>query len=168
MLDDLRGFFEWLISPLLRSERIRLINDLRSRDRRVSLAALEKLRRRGWLANGALAYADLRYADLHAYDLSGADLRGADLRRANLWEADLSRACLAESRLTQTDLEEANLQRADLRGANVWGANLHRATLPDGGRWHEGLDMARYTDPRSVYYGEPPAFARPSLSPPRR
>jgi uncharacterized protein YjbI with pentapeptide repeats len=112
-------------------------------------------------------FTDHRHPDfdpnLYGWDLAGVDLSGANLSRAwlnyaSLIGADLSDADLEWAKLEGTDLEGANLQganltRADLEGANLLHADLTgailstRTTLPDGSRWTEDTDMARFTDP---------------------
>ena len=126
------------------AEKARLIEELGSSVADVAMAAAEKLRTRGWLADGScqgasLDEADLRGADLPGADLCraylieaelcGADLRGADLRGANLYAADLSEASLSGANLSEASLREADLPRADLCRALLCGADLTHADL---------------------------------------
>ena len=95
------------------------------------------------LAGVDLSGANLNRKWLSYASLVGADLSGADLERAKLEGTDLEGANLQGANLTRADLEEANLLNADLTGAIF----TTRTTLPDGSRWTEDTDMARFTDP---------------------
>ncbi len=128
---------------------MQLIRKVRSPDSKIVLQAIEELRARGGLSNGALAGAYLQHthlqgADLFKANLQGADLRGAKLQWADLSMAELQNAKLNRANLYQADLSEANLLGADLFKANLQGARnlaedqlaqvsrLRGATMPDG------------------------------------
>jgi uncharacterized protein YjbI with pentapeptide repeats len=121
--------------------RGRLIAQMGSQVKDLAAAAVEELRREGWLDDGSLraahltranlegatlSWANLERARLEEANLSGANLLGADLRRA-----DLRRANLSGAELTVADLRGAILAEADLSGADLSGANLAEADL----RW---------------------------------
>jgi hypothetical protein len=82
--------------------------------------AVNLLRQRGWLQDGALRGAWLDNAFLNGMNLQGADLREADLRNATC---------------TYADLRDANLQGANLQGARLYIVKYNRAT-----RWPEEVD----------------------------
>ena len=143
----------------LEAKKADLIAQMGSQVQGVAIAAVEELRRHGWLYDGSLQgaqlaganlpkadliAANLQEADVHGADLQGtllfaANLQGADLIAANLQEADLVRANLQGAHLFMANLQRANLSdadlretllgRADLQGAGLDGTDLQRATL---------------------------------------
>jgi hypothetical protein len=135
---------------ILKLEMASSVND-------VAVAAVEKLRRYGYLYDGSLRCANLSGANLRGARLELADLRGADLRQTNLQGAEFEGALLGHTDLTLASLEEAGLWSANLGGANLTQANLEGAhiakacladaTLPDGKKWQLDTDMRRFTDP---------------------
>jgi hypothetical protein len=129
--------FAWLIGR--RELKRDLIARMGSRVHDVAIAAVEELRRYGWLTDGSLRGAILVGAKLegailveanleHAH-LGGADLRGAFLRGANLQRALLVEAHLHHANLTFANLQKADLQKADLGIANLQNADLTEANL---------------------------------------
>jgi uncharacterized protein YjbI with pentapeptide repeats len=104
-----------------------LIEKLRSPDSRIATQAVEELRARGWLEDGALAGVSLCYVHLQNADLFRACLPGADLRQADLRWADLSLINLQGARLARANLYRADFSLADLRGADLFKANLQQA-----------------------------------------
>ena len=131
---------------------MQLIRKLRSPDNESVLHAVEELRTRGKLTNGALVYASLWHVHLQGANLHEANLRKASLCRANLQDADLTQANLEGAKLRGTnlygaDLDGANLEDADLTQANLTRSRnlvdsqltqvrrLHGATMPDGSRY---------------------------------
>ena len=131
---------------------MQLIRELRSPDNESVLKAVEELRERGQLTNGALIYASLWHVHLQGANLHGADLRKASVCRANLQDADLTQAHLQGAKLRGANLYGADLAGADLLDADLHQANLNRcqnlvdsqltrvqrlqaATMPDGSRY---------------------------------
>lgn len=129
-----------------------LIRKLHSPDSKHVLSAVEELRARGWLSQGALSGCSLRGTNLRAADLHKANLRCTDLSEAHLEWADLSMANLHQAKLVMAhlqgaDLSMADLQDADLSMADLTGAlnltegqlaqvyRLWDAILPDGNRY---------------------------------
>jgi hypothetical protein len=106
-----------------------LIARMGSRVHDVAIAAVEELRRYGWLTDGSLRGAILVEANLEHAHLGGADLRGAFLRGANLQRALLVEAHLHHANLTFANLQKADLQRADLGITNLQNADLTEANL---------------------------------------
>ena len=155
------------------AEKERLIEEMGSRIRDVAVAAAEKLRLHGWLADGSLNKAKLSDADLSGAYLFGANLCeanltdanltmskliGADLTMAGLWgakllgtnlrAANLSGAYLREANLSGAKLLEANLTGAMLLEANLQEAKLDETTmLPDGTMWTPDTDIERFSHP---------------------
>jgi hypothetical protein len=159
---------------------IELVRKLRNPENKRVVQAIEELRARGWLEDGALEgirlchvhmqNADLLQADLHKTDLHQANLEGADLRLANLSQAKLTRANLQGANLSRTDLEGADLFKANLMGTKnltdeqlMQAKRLSFATMPDG-RPYDGrfnlpgdLEFARWgkidvEDPEAMAY----------------
>jgi uncharacterized protein YjbI with pentapeptide repeats len=141
------------------STEVQLVHKLRSPYNRLALQAVEELRARGRLSNGALEGASLRYVHLQGADLYKANLRGADLSMANLQGADLSMTNLQGARLSGADLRGADLSMANLQGADLHKANLQGArnlsdeqlaqtsrlwgaTLPDGSLYDGRFNLA--------------------------
>jgi uncharacterized protein YjbI with pentapeptide repeats len=131
---------------------IQVIRKLRSADNLLVLRAIEELRKRGRLSNGALAWnefqfvrfqgADLSSANFHKANLNFADLRSANLTLAVLDGTSLRKANLSGANFDQADLSTACLEEANLQGAfhltedQLLEANrLRGATLPDGSRY---------------------------------
>ncbi|MBZ0320262.1 MAG: pentapeptide repeat-containing protein [Anaerolineae bacterium] len=178
---------DWIIEKRLeleatqkeaRREKLHLIKELRSRNNRRALYAVDELRAKGWITNGMLrrkylANADLQNAILHSADLRQANLDSANmtkailrsaqlghafLHNANLQQADLTAADLESSllisailrsaKLSRTNLRYANLLNADLEGADLTGSDLYQATLPNGSIWYEGMNIDQFTNPK--------------------
>jgi uncharacterized protein YjbI with pentapeptide repeats len=115
------------------------------------------------LTNAYLGDANLTDANLEGANLTGAHLRIADLtcanlEGANLTGANLENALLEGATLVNATLTDAYLIRANLTGAYMWYANLTGAdlreakfdentTMPNGEKWHAGMDLRRYTGP---------------------
>jgi len=143
------------------AKKTTLIAQMGSRVHDVAIAAVEELRRRGWLTNGSLQRIALIMANLRGANLFRANLQRANLSAANLQEAFLSWADLQGVSLEDAKLQEADLTMANLQGANLAGANLQNAkfdeytTLPDGTKWTPDTETARFTDP------DRPDFWRP-------
>lgn len=131
---------------------MQLIRKLRSPDNASVLQAIDELRARRKLTNGALVYASLWHVHLQGADLHNANLRKASLCRANLQGADLTQADLEGAKLRGANLYGANLARANLQDADLTQADLNRsrnladnqlmrvrrlhgATMPDGSRY---------------------------------
>ena len=154
-------------------KKANLIAQMGSRVNDVAIAAAEELARRGWLTDGSLQGAQLAGANLPKADLIAANLQEADLVRANLQGAHLFMANLQRANLSDADLRETVLGRADLQGAGLDGTDLQRATLiganlqgatlnentilPDGTKWTQDTDMARFTDPKHPDFWRPDA-----------
>ncbi|MBC8330625.1 MAG: pentapeptide repeat-containing protein [Anaerolineae bacterium] len=103
-----------------------ILNRVRSLDNKTVLLAIEELRARSMLADGALSGATLCYAQLQDADLMSADLRSVDFHQAHLEYANLSGANLHQAKLTRTNLHGANLDQADLSEADFYKTNLRR------------------------------------------
>ncbi len=142
--------------------KLELINKVRSTDNRTALQAIEEMRIRGWLTDGALRGitlnraqfqgADLIEADLSFIDFHQAEMEFVDLRNANLNGTKLTRANLIGANLSETNLTNANLYKTNLRGCRnltveqlstvkrLWGA-----IMPDGepydGRYNLPADL---------------------------
>jgi uncharacterized protein YjbI with pentapeptide repeats len=101
-----------------------LINLLHSPENQQVLAALDELRRGGWLTDGTLNRNSLCNVHMEAANLSEASLRKADFHQARLQSSDLSGADLSESKLTRARLMGANLAGANLGGADMYKVNL--------------------------------------------
>jgi uncharacterized protein YjbI with pentapeptide repeats len=117
-----------------KSEKQRLIVQLRSTDNATALTTLEQLKEKGWAFDGTLNGANLRQANLQDAklwfaDLQGAKLLEANLQGANLWRANLQGSDLRVANLQGAKLLEANLQGADLTGTNLQGADLTGTNL---------------------------------------
>lgn len=162
-----------------------LIMKLRSPENKQTLQAIEELRARGWLFDGALKGIALCRSELQGADLMNACLIGVDFHQAHLEYADLSMADLRTAKLTRANLLGANLSHANLTRVDLYKANLRDvrnledeqlskatrlwgATMPDGttydGRFNLSGDLAhaRWTkvdidDPETManFYGVP-------------
>jgi uncharacterized protein YjbI with pentapeptide repeats len=99
----------------------------------------------------------LREANLTGTDLRGANLTGAHLGFANLTDANLAIMKLTDAELIRTTLTGANLSRANLIGADLTDAIFDKnTTMPNGEKWHAGMDLAMFTDPEHPDYYTPP------------
>ena len=113
-------------------EKRDLIEQMGSDHNEIALAAVDKLRERGWLTDGSLRGAELEGANLSGANLDGSDLQGADLRQS--WVGGTS---FIRAKLTGAILADAIMFGADLRSADVTNANLSGAYLSEvqfGGR----------------------------------
>jgi hypothetical protein len=142
--------FERLIGQRERQEtrKADLIVQLCSNVEDRATAALEQLRRQGWLYDGSLQEANLSNADLRSQDLTGADLRNSKLRGACLQEAILLNAKLQGADLTGADLVGAVLGATNSEGSEeaVAAARFDENTvLPNGTPWTPGIDVAQFT-----------------------
>ena len=149
-----------------RGPKQRLIKQMRSKDNKLALQAIMRLREYSWLYDGSL----------HGEIVPGGNLKGADLTMASLsgaWldHADLQGARMADANLQETDLRKANLRGADLLGAYLQGANLRDAKfdkhtrLPDGTQWSPEVDIARFTSSRHPCFWRPQKpYLPPQLS----
>jgi len=107
--------------------------------------------------NGAyLARADLSGADMLGIDLGSCDMVGANLSRAQLRFANLEGVYLGDANLLGASLLDANLKDASLEDV-YWGyTRMDESTvLPDGTKWKNGTDMARFTDPTHDTFWQP-------------
>lgn len=102
-----------------RQRKEALIGQMGSAVRDVAVAAVEELRREGWLTDGSL----------RGRFFWGAQLENANLLGANLREADLYCASFRETMLTHANLERANLLGANLQDAHLVSANLDGARI---------------------------------------
>ena len=107
--------------------------------------------RRVRLAEAVLHRVDFRASDLQGAHLRKAQLFRANLKDANLYNANLGRADLRVACLEGANLCHVNLCRANLRGARLAGARLDEsdlaeAILPDGTRYRDEADLAKFTD----------------------
>jgi len=141
----LLAFEAYQIAQVEHVARGNLLLELKKNDPQEVMAAVESLRRRGWLTDGSLKGQDLTFSNLR-----GADLNGARLVRANLSHADLAGADLSKADLTGADLSGVQLAAADLSGAKLEGVNLRGAVLPDGHGWQEGCDLEKFIHPKLV------------------
>jgi uncharacterized protein YjbI with pentapeptide repeats len=138
------AMFELVVGE--RNEKRNLFVQLRSKDQRTSLNALELVRERGWDKDGMLNEADLSEVNLPWVDLSESNLQktkllranlvGSQFSKANMQEAVLDNANLTETYMFQANLRKASLQNAFLREAylseaNLQGANLSNANLAE-------------------------------------
>lgn len=73
----------------------------------------------------------LAYSDLRQANFEGANLADAHLREANLADAHLRGANLAGANFARADLRRAVLTAADLSQANLWRTDLRGADLTD-------------------------------------
>lgn len=119
------------------------------------------------LVETVLARSHLAGAYMWKANLIGASLVRANLTGAFLWEANLRGASLTGANLTAAFLAEADLKGANLIGANLTGADVGEADqmwpvnpeiaefdetthLPDGTKWHEGVDWTQWTEPKKA------------------
>jgi len=165
--------------------KLEVINKIFKLENKSTLQAVEELRVRGWLTDGALRGTALCQAQMENADLMGADLRNVDFHQATLDFADLRKARLNGSKLSRASLQRANFDHTDLTFADMYKANLRGAQnlteqqlssvqqllgaiMPDGstydGRYNLPGDLARARwakvnlgDPESMaeFYGIP-------------
>lgn len=141
----------------------RLVREVGSGSNEFAKNAASRLRAEGWLTgeNGLLKGEHLRRANLKDANLENAnleksDLMSAELKDAELYFAKLRRAKLLHSKLQgakffKADLTQAVLFNADLTGASMLGANLSgtvfmEATMPDGEKYYDGMDLRKYRE----------------------
>ena len=131
-------------------QRTQLVAEAGSRINLMAIPAIETLRVKGWLDDGALRNADLDHAnwkdgDLSQADLVNANLSEATLRDARLVEANLSGANLKQAIFDGADVSKADLESADLFSASFIGANLTGANLQNIEAWcadFRGADLS--------------------------
>jgi uncharacterized protein YjbI with pentapeptide repeats len=143
------------------TEKAELIAQMDSNVRDVAVAAVEKLRRCGWLTDGSLHGSSFWSADLAGADLSNADLRkvkfdypnleNANFRFANMQGTRLSVANLQEAFFFRTDLRGAHLGNSDLKSANLTWANLEGADLGETLLQGADLGQANLQDADLIY-----------------
>jgi uncharacterized protein YjbI with pentapeptide repeats len=104
--------------------KVKLINQIRSRDNNTALQAVEEMRIRGWLSDGSLRGITLIRAQLQGADLTEADLSYVDFHQAEMEFVDLSKSNLRGAKLTSAKLISANLSGADLTHASLYKTNL--------------------------------------------
>lgn len=114
-----------------------LINQLHSPENQKVLAAIEELRRGGWLTDGSMDHNSLCNVRMEAANLTGASLRKVDFHQARLQSADLSKADLNAAKLSRARLMGANLAETNLSGADMYKVNL------TGARNLTGAQLAR-------------------------
>ena len=107
--------------------KLELINKIFKLENKSTLQAVEELRVRGWLTDGALRGMALCQAQMENADLMGADLSNVDFHQATLDFADLRKARLNGVKLNRASLQGANLDHADLTYADLYKANLRGA-----------------------------------------
>jgi len=122
-----------------KSEKGRLMRQMRSQVNVEVIRAVEELRANGWLQNKELSHIDLNKANLEGVNFSSVNLEGANLRGANLKNANLQNAYLGAADLQNANLEAANLQGADLYNANLRGARFKNAKLAGVYLWDTNL-----------------------------
>lgn len=98
--------------------------------------------------------ADMQGANLHQANLSDSELvnvnlMGANLHQANLRDSEMTGANLEGANLHEANLRDAVLVDVNLRGATMHGANVRDcdftgATMPDGRRYRDGMDLSPY------------------------
>lgn len=115
----------------IRSERERLMIQVRSSDPSEVAQAIRMLSNRGWISQTYLYGVNLSSTDLRDADLIGANLMRANLTGTNLSSANLNGVILTGAALSGADLSNARLKRASLRDADLSFANLHGAMLHD-------------------------------------
>lgn len=138
-----------------RSERIQkeeLILQMGSSDNGFAREAVRKLRHYKWLIDGSLQDANLITANLQGAYLVDANLQGTGLRMANLQEAKLWSVNLQGTRLGSANLQDAYLVNAQYIDTAHFDKDT---TLPNGDKWHEGYDLAIFTDPEHPNFWEP-------------
>lgn len=94
-------------------------------------AAIDELRKTGWLARGVLKDADLSGANLQGAMLKDIDLSGTDLTNTNLDDAYLDNAILVGSKLCSASLKKTSMNGADLTGCDLRDAKLEETELRD-------------------------------------
>jgi hypothetical protein len=104
-----------------------LTNRIKGPNNNSMLQAVEELRAKGWLTNGALERASLRRVFLQNANLQGANLRNSTLSQADLQGTNLSLANLQFARLRRADLRGADMDKTNLHLADLFEANLYRA-----------------------------------------
>jgi uncharacterized protein YjbI with pentapeptide repeats len=107
--------------------KLELINKIMKLENKSTLQAVEELRVRGWLTDGALRGVALCQAQMQNADLMGADLRNVDFHQATLDFADLCKARLNGVKLNRASLQRVNFDHADLTYADLYKANLRGA-----------------------------------------
>lgn len=144
--------------------KMKLIKKLRNPANKIVLQAVEELRERGWLADGALKSANLKYvhlqsANLYKVNMEKANLNMADMRWTNLGHANLQGAQMVKTNLYGADMNMTNLKAVNLSSANLQGVRnlrdeqlaqanrLKSATMPDGSRYD-----GRYNLPGDLEY----------------
>lgn len=132
-----------------------LIVELRSGKNNRALAAIDKLRKYGWLSDGSLAGVNLWGANLAGANLERANLVGVNLSAANLSNVNLNLASLNKARLVGADLSGANLYEAQIVGTSLQSVIFDEHTiLPDGNRWTLATNIAKFAD-GEVYLTHP-------------
>lgn len=106
------------------TERLNLIQQIKSGNHDLRDKAIERLRETGWLYDSSLKEIDLSHADLRGANLSEARLEWANLNHANLQHADLTRTWLYHASLKQVNLNEASMRAVRLGFADLRGASL--------------------------------------------
>ena len=104
-----------------------LTSRIKGLDNKSMLQAVEELRTKGWLTNGALQHAHLRKISLQNANLRDSNLQNSTLSEANLRGANLSLANLKFARLRRADLRRADMDKTNLHLADLFEANLYRA-----------------------------------------
>jgi len=131
----------------MQRKKQRLKKLMRSPSRSITRAAIEDLKKSGWLYDGWLDGAYLSYSNLASADLHRASLQGARLKSVKAQGTNLSYADLQGAGLTQAKLQGADLRHADVEEASFKEAEFDESTiLPDGSRWCPETVMARFTD----------------------
>lgn len=123
----------------------RLIRDAGSTVNDAAKAAIDEIRKRGWLvgADSLLIGVDLKRANLREARFDLANLSGADLFDAELRGANLRNALLVGVNLQNADLQDAHIWAANLENASLWGADLRHANLRKTNLSHSDLLSAR-------------------------
>jgi uncharacterized protein YjbI with pentapeptide repeats len=125
------------------ARKARLVAEMGSAVNDVAVAAVEELRREGWLTDGTLKEVGIAGANLQASSLGSADLESAILLGANLRGAFLTLANLRGAILLAANLEGVSLVMADLVGADLQGVNLESANLEGAAVSAEQLTQAQ-------------------------
>ena len=123
------------------------IIELRSGKNDHALAAIDKMRKQGWLSDGSLAGVNLWGANLAGANLEGANLIGVNLSAANLTNVNLHLACLNKARLVGANLSGANLYETQFVGTSLRSVEFSEDTiLPNGKHWTPDTDIAKFFD----------------------
>lgn len=104
-----------------------IINKFWSLENKYALEAVEELRARNWLVDGALRGVALCHVQLQSADLMEADLSNVDFQQASLDFADLTKARLNGAKFNRASLMGVNFDQADLTMADLYKANLRGA-----------------------------------------